>query len=404
MVMMKTKVAVLFGGRSVEHEVSIISGLQAYAALDRSKYDPLVLYIGKDGCFYTGEGLDTVAFYRDLPSSLQKAVRVLPVPSDKGIELVRYPMKKFGSNVIDSFEVALPVVHGTNVEDGTLMGYLEILGVPYAACDVTSSALGMDKYMMKAALRQAGLPVLDCVELNAKAYADNAEAVMDMVEAASAYPVIVKPVNLGSSVGISKANDRRKLRASLDLAFDFSPIVLVEKAVQPLREINCAVLGDRDEATASVCEEPFGNDEILSFGDKYLNGNKGAAKTGGDGAKSGGMSTLKRQCPADIPEEMTRRVQELAVKAFQTLGCMGVSRIDFLMNAETQELWINEINTIPGSLAFYLWEQTGVSFSELLDRMITLAFKRQRARAALTFTYESNILSGVSLSGAKGKA
>ncbi|MGN0171701.1 MAG: D-alanine--D-alanine ligase family protein [Acutalibacteraceae bacterium] len=402
--MMKTKVAVLFGGRSVEHEVSIISGLQAYAALDRNKYEPLVLYIAKDGGFYTGAGMDTVEFYRDLPSSLQKAVRVLPVASEKGVDLVRYPMKKFGNNVVDSFEVALPVVHGTNVEDGTLMGYLEMLGVPYASCDVTSSALGMDKYMMKAALRQAGLPVLDSIELNAKAYADDPEAVMDAVEAASAYPVIVKPVNLGSSVGISKADDRRKLRASLELAFDFSAAVLVEKAVQPLREINCAVLGDREDAIASVCEEPFGNDEILSFGDKYLNGGKGAAKTGANGAKSGGMSSLKRQCPANIPDEMTKRVQELAVKAFCTLGCMGVSRVDFLMNADTKELWINEINTIPGSLAFYLWEATGISFSELLDRMIALAFKRQRAREALTFTYESNILAGVSLGGAKGKA
>jgi len=273
--MMKTKVAVLFGGRSVEHEVSIISGLQAYAALDRSKYDPIVLYIGKDGAFYTGEGMDAVEFYRGLPAALKQAVRVLPVPSEKGVELVRYPMKKFGNNVVAEFEVALPVVHGTNVEDGTLMGFLEMLGVPYASCDITSSALGMDKYLMKSVLSKAGIPVLDAMELDAKTYAADADAVMDEVEKTMSYPVIVKPVNLGSSVGISKANDRRKLRAALELAFDFSTLVLVEQAVQPLREINCAVLGDRDDAIASACEEPFGNDEILSFGDKYLSGSKG---------------------------------------------------------------------------------------------------------------------------------
>lgn len=403
--MMKTKVAVLFGGRSVEHEVSIISGLQAYAALDREKYDPLVLYIGKDGAFYTGDGMDKVEFYRGLPAALKEATRVLPVPAAKGVDLVRYPMKKFGNNVVASFEVALPVVHGTNVEDGTLMGFLEMLGVPYASCDVTSSALGMDKYVMKAVLRQAGLPVLDATLLDTKSYAADMDAVMDTVEQTVAYPVIVKPVNLGSSVGISKASDRQRLRAALDLAFDFSSLVLVEQAVQPLREINCAVLGDRDDAIPSACEEPFGNDEILSFGDKYLSGGKGgktgAAKTGG--AKSGGMSSLKRRCPADIPADMTAKVQELAVKTFKALGCTGVSRIDFLMNADTQELWINEINTIPGSLAFYLWEETGISFSELLDRMIALAFKRERVKESLTFTYETNILAGVSLN-PSGKA
>ncbi len=404
--MMKTKVAVLFGGRSVEHEVSIISGLQAYAALDREKYEPVVLYIGKDGGFYTGEGLDTIEFYRGLPASLKTAVRVLPVPTEKGVELVRYPMKKFGNNVVAEFETALPVVHGTNVEDGTLMGFLEMLGVPYASCDVTSSALGMDKYVMKAVLKAAGIPVLDAIEFDAKTYAADSEAVMDRIEREIGYPLIVKPVNLGSSVGISKAGDRRKLRAALDLAFDFSPLVLTEKAVEPLREINCAVLGDREEAVASACEEPFGNDEILSFGDKYLSGGKGG-KTGGaktGGAKSGGMSSLKRRCPAEIPAEMTEKVQTLAVETFKALGCMGVSRIDFLMKADSGELWVNEINTIPGSLAFYLWEETGISFAQLLDRMIQLSFKRQRTREALTFTYDTNILSGVSLGTPGGKA
>ncbi len=407
--MMKTKVAVLFGGRSVEHEVSVISGLQAYAALDREKYEPVVLYIGKDGGFYTGEGLDAIEFYRGLPASLKNAVRVIPVPSEKGVELVRYPMKKFGNNVVAEFETALPVVHGTNVEDGTLMGFLETLGVPYASCDVMSSALGMDKYVMKAVLKAAGIPVLEAVEIDAKTFAADSDAVMDRLENEVGYPMIVKPVNLGSSVGISKAGDRRKLRASLDLAFDFSSLILVEKAIEPLREINCAVLGDREEAIASACEEPFGNDEILSFGDKYLSGGKGgkAGKSGGvktGGAKSAGMSSLKRRCPAEIPDEMTAAVQRMAVETFKALGCMGVSRIDFLMKADTGELWVNEINTIPGSLAFYLWEETGLSFSKLLDRMIQLSFKRQRTREALTYTYDTNILAGVSLGTPGGKA
>ncbi len=394
---MKTKVAVLFGGRSVEHEVSVISGIQAFCALDREKYDPIPLYIGKDNAFYTGPHMGDIESYKDLPACIAKATRVLLVPSSGGVDLVRFPMKKFGSNLVDTFQVALPVVHGTNVEDGTLMGYLEMLNVPYAACDVTSSALGMDKYQMKAALRQAGLPVLDALQVGGREYAENGEAVLRQIEEKIGYPLIVKPVNLGSSVGISKAKDRAALEAALDTAFGFSPRVLVEKAVQHLREINCAVLGDAEEAQASVCEEPLNATDILSYQDKYMSGGKSAKS----GAK-GGMSSLARRCPADIPEELTHRVQELAVATFRALGCLGVSRIDFLNDKETGELWVNEINTIPGSLAFYLWEAAGVPFAELLDRMIALAFKRQRQREALTFSYDVNLLAGVSLGGAKG--
>ncbi|HIZ20959.1 MAG TPA: D-alanine--D-alanine ligase [Firmicutes bacterium] len=391
---MKTTVAVFFGGRSVEHEVSIISGIQAYAALDRSKYDVLPVYISKDNAFYTGAHMGEIDSYKDLKGCLAKADRVLLVPEGGRVQLVRYPMKKFGKNVVGAFDVALPVVHGTNVEDGTLMGMLEMLGVAYAGCDLTSSAVGMDKYLMKAALKQAGLPVLDAVVLGAREYLLDPAAGCARVEEAVAYPVIVKPVNLGSSVGISYAADREALEAAIDTAFGFASRVLVEPAVQNLREINCAVLGDADEAKASVCEEPVSSHEILDFSDKYLNN--------ADSAKSAGMSSLKRRLPAELPEGMTERVQELAVRTFQALGCCGVARIDFLNNRETGELWVNEINTIPGSLAFYLWEAAGLPFAKMLDKLIELAFKRKRERDALTFTYETNILDGVSLGGAKG--
>lgn len=395
---MQTKVAVLFGGRSVEHEVSIISGIQAYSALDRSKYAPIPVYISKNNQFYTGPHMGDIDSYKDMKACLNAATRVLLVPGAHGVDLVRYPMKKFGNNILDSFEVALPVVHGTNVEDGTLMGMLEMLGVPYAACDVTSSAAGMDKYLMKAALKQAGIPVLDALQYTGRRYAADSAAVLDEIENKIGYPVIVKPVNLGSSVGITRADNRTVLSEAMDTALSFSSRVLVEKAVEHLREINCAVLGDQDEAQASACEEPVGSDQILSYKDKYLSG----GKSGKAGGKSGGMSSLKRRCPADIPEELTKQVRDLAVKTFQALGCSGVSRIDFLNDTESGELWVNEINTIPGSLAFYLWEAAGVPFDKLLDRMLQLAFKRQRDREALTFSYDTNILSAVSLGGSKG--
>ncbi len=391
---MKTRVAVLFGGHSVEHEVSIISGLQALGALDTAKYDAFPLYISKENRFYVGENLRDVKAFRNMKECLAAATQVLPVAADGCVELVRYPMKKFGNNTVAAFDVAIPVVHGTNVEDGTLMGYLEMLGVPYAACDVTSSALGMDKYAMKAMLVQAGVPVLPAKLFAGRAYALDGDAVVAAIEAEIGYPVIVKPVNLGSSVGISKATDRAALVDALDLAVSFADRVLVERAVPNLREINCAVLGDAESARASACEEPLNAADILSFSDKYLQG--GSKKTGA----SGGMSDLKRRCPAELPDGMTERVQALAVATFQALGCLGVARVDFLNDKETGELWVNEINTIPGSLSFYLWQEVGVSFGELMDELVNLAFKRQRQREALTFTYESNILEG--FGGSKG--
>lgn len=391
---MKTKVAVLFGGRSVEHEVSIITGIQAFSALDRTKYEPLVLYITKDNCFYTGEVLEHIESYRDLPAALAAATRVVPVAGADGVELVRYPAKRWGNNTVATFEVAIPAVHGTNVEDGTLMGLLEMLNVPYTGCDLASSALGMDKFLMKSVLRDAGLPVLDALSFSGKVYAQDSDKVLNRLEETVGYPAIVKPVNLGSSVGIARADNREALVTALDNAFGYASRVLVEQAITPLREINCSVLGDTDAARASVCEEPVSCDEILSYKDKYL--------SGGKSAKSGGMADLKRRCPADIPEELAEQVRALAVKTFRALGCGGVARVDFLNNPETGELWVNEINTIPGSLSFYLWEATGVPFNQLLDEMIALAFKRQRNREALQFDYNTNLLSTVSLGGAKG--
>ena len=387
----KTKVAVLFGGNSVEHEVSVISGLQAFHALDREKYEPIPLYITKDNQFYTGEMIGDIKAYKKLKALLENSVRVLPVKSDEGgVDLIRYPFKKFGNNLIDNFEVALPVVHGTNVEDGTLMGMLEMLGVPYASCDVTASALGMDKGYMKSALQAAGVPVLPAREITGQDYAANGAKLVAELEEQFGYPMIVKPVNLGSSVGISLAKDHEGLINALDLASGFAARILVERAVQNLREINCAVLGDIYEAQASACEEPLNATDILSYQDKYMSGGKGGTK----GGKSGGMSDLKRRCPADIPDEMTQTVKELAVQTFKALGCLGVARIDFLNDKETGELWVNEINTIPGSLSFYLWEEEGMSFAELLDKMIALAFKRQREREALMFSIDSNLLAG----------
>ena len=400
---MKIKVGVLFGGKTVEHEISVISAIQAMGYLDRNKYDVIPIYITKDNEFYVGEDIGKIESYTDLPTLIKNSQRVIMVRDDNKVKLIKYPQKMLSKGFVDYIDIAFPVVHGTNVEDGTLQGYLKMFNIPYVGCDVLSSAVGMDKYVMKTVLKDNGIPVLDCKCYTAKQYDENEEAVIEEIEKAVGYPLIVKPVNLGSSIGISKAENRTELYDSLDTAFSYATKVLVETAVQNLKEINCSVLGDYEDAEASECEEPVSSDKILTFQEKYIG--DGSAK-GAKGAKGGvkssgskGMATLKRKIPADITAEQRDTIRQLAVKAFKCLGCGGVSRIDFMMDTATGNIWLNEINTIPGSLSFYLWEPIGVKYTELLDRMISLALKRERENESITYTFDSNVLQGVKLGG-----
>lgn len=403
---MKIKVAVLFGGKSTEHEISVISAIQAIGYLNKEKYDVIPVYIAKNNNMYIGEDIGKIESYTNLKALLSKSQRVIFVNDDDKVKIIKYPFKAFSKGVVDTVDIFFPIVHGTNVEDGTLQGFIKMLNAPYVGCDVLSSAVGMDKYVMKTVLKDNGIPVLDCKVFTSKSYDEDAESVVKEIEADIKYPVIVKPIDLGSSIGISKANNTDELYDSLENAFLFANKVLVEKAVENLKEINCAVLGDYTQATASECEEPVNGEGILSFADKYIgDGSAKGAKSGVKTSSSGsqGMATLKRKIPADITAEQKDIIQKYAVDAFKVLGCNGVSRIDFMMNTETGEIWLNEINTIPGSLSFYLWEPIGVPYSKLLDEMISLALKRDREEKSLTYTFESNVLEGVKLGGgAKG--
>ncbi len=399
---MKIKVGVFFGGQSVEHEVSIISGIQAVYAFNRDKYDIIPIYISKTNEMYVGESIDKIEEYRDLPALLKKSQKVILVNEGKKLNIVRYPMKKFGNNVLDYIDVAFPIVHGTNVEDGTLQGYLRTLCIPYVGPDVTSSAIGMDKYVMKTVLKDNNIPVLDCICCDVKKYNADSNGIIEKIEGRIPYPVIVKPINLGSSVGIKVAKDREGLEEAFDYAFQFANKLLVEKAITNLREINCSVLGDYEEAEASECEEPIGSDEILSYEDKYMSngGSKGSKSDApSSGSKGSGMANLSRKLPAPLTPELRERIRSMAVETFKVLNCNGVSRIDFMIDNDTNELYVNEINTIPGSLAFYLWEPVGVPYAELLDRMVMLALKRDRENNDLSFSFDTNILAGVSLGG-----
>ncbi len=392
---MKIRLGVFFGGKSVEHEVSVISALQACRSLNKEKYDIIPVYITKNTEFYIGENIGNIEAYRNIPALLKESSRVLPVGNNGTLELLHFPMKKFGNNIAAVIDCVLPIVHGTNVEDGALQGYLQTLGVPYGGCDVLSSALGMDKYAMKCVFADSGIPVLPASVVNIKEFTKDQNSVISLIESKTQYPVIVKPVNLGSSVGIRKAKDRDELLEALDYAFTFAMKVLVENAITELKEINCSVLGDYEDAEASECEEPVAQDEILSYQDKYVGGAKSS------GGKSG-MASLKRKIPADITKEQREEVRNMAVKAFKALGCAGVVRIDFMLDKSTGKIYLNEINTIPGSLAFYLWEPVGVKYTAMLDKLVELALKRARENKSITYSFDTNILENASFGGSKG--
>ena len=390
---MKTRVAMMFGGKSVEHEVSVISGIQAYMSMDTDKYDVIPVYMTKNNEMYIGDSIGDIESYKNIDELLKKSQRVIMINEDGRVKLVQYPVKKLGKNVEVGIDVAFPVVHGTNVEDGGFQGYLKTMGIPFVGCDVTASAIGMDKYITKLVLKESNVPVLDARLYTLSDYADM-ESMMNDIENVFGYPVIVKPVNLGSSVGISVAKSRVELANSVDDAFRYATKVLVEHAITNLREINCSVLGDENDAIASECEEPLHTKDILSYEDKYVSNAKGSG--------SKGMASVSRRIPAELTPEKREEVRELAVRSFKALGCNGVSRIDFMIDADTDKLYFNEINTIPGSLAFYLWEPVGVPYKELLDRMIQLALKRESTEESLTFTFDTNILNQASFGGSKG--
>lgn len=392
---MKINVAVLFGGKSVEHEVSVISALQAMQNMNKDKYQLYPVYITKKNELYYGEDLDKIEEYKNIPRLLEKSTKINIVTDGDKTYLLPQQQKLFSKQKpIAVIDVAFPIVHGTNVEDGALQGFIKTLNLPFVGCDVLASAICMDKYAMKVMLRDAGFPVLDGLRFTVTDY-KNSDIIIEKTEKKFGYPVVVKPVNLGSSVGISKADNKAEFEDALELAFTFADKILVEPAVVNLKEINCSVVGDYMEAEASELEEPVSADKILSYKDKYLDGGK---KTGG----SKGMTSLKRKIPADIPAETATEIKRIAVEAFKYLDCNGVVRIDYLMNSKTGEFWINEFNTIPGSLAFYLWEPLGIKYSELLDRLISLALKRQRNREEITYSFDTNILSSGALGGAKG--
>ena len=390
---MKIKLGVFFGGKSVEHEVSIITALQAIENMDKEKYDIVPIYIAKDNKMYCGDLMDDIKQYTHIDNLLNVSTQVTLAQRDNKVVLLRTNKKFYENEVYDYIDVAFPIVHGTNVEDGTLQGYLKMFNLPYVGPDVTASAVGMDKYVSKILFKENGIPVLDC-----KCYYKNEETedIVKSVEQDLEYPVIVKPINLGSSVGIAVAKNKEELEEAIEDSFTYSRKILIEKAIKNLKEVNCSVLGDYEECRASECEELDKTSDILSYEDKYISGGK---KTGG--AKQS-MNAGVLKLPADISDELKEEIQNLAKKTFKVLGCNGVIRIDFLIDQDINKVYVNEVNTIPGCLSFHLWRAAGIEYPELLDKMIELALKRNREESNMVFSFETNVLEGYANGGLKG--
>lgn len=380
---MKTNIGVFFGGRSTEHEISVISASQAMSAINKEKYNVTPIYISKSGKWYTGAALLDLANYRDTKSLIAKTEEVYMRAHYGDYNLYRVKKPLFGSDVVAKLDVVIPVLHGSNGEDGIFEGILESIGIPFAGCNTFSSANGMDKISMKMIMQACNIPVVDYVWFTDKQWFAQRDTIIADIEGNLGYPVIVKPANLGSSVGIGRATSREQLVEKIDEAEVYSTRLIVEHMVEDLQEINCSVLGDCDEYQTSVLEEPIKSGEILSYQDKYMGGSKGAK----------GMQASQKRIPAELPDDVTKRIQFLAGETFRVLSCHGVSRVDVIRDRSNGEIYVNEINTIPGSLSFYLWEATGIRFDQLMDRLVELALKRKRESANKTVSYDQNIFS-----------
>ena len=401
--MAKIQLGVIYGSRSCELEVSIISALQLMRAADTEKYDIIPIYISMKGIWYTGEPLLQMSAYTPFREELKGLTQVTLDLTPGSGALFAYEHSKgllgggLKQRIVARVDCAIPVLHGMHGEDGTLQGLLELANLPYTSPGVPGSAVGMDKIMMKKLFQGAGFPVLNGTWFAREQWKNDKDTVLREAEKEIGYPLYVKPANLGSSIGVSRVENRDSFEEALEVAFSFDRRVLIEQGLTNPIELNCSVLGFDSVIKASVLEMPVTSGALLSFGDKYLN----------SGSSSKGMASLARIIPAPVEDSMRDEIQQLSVDIFRELDCKGVVRIDYMFDKNSEKLYVTEINTIPGSMAFYLWEKTGLNYAGLIDRMVECAKKAHAEKNANDYAYASDILKNVQLggkTGAKGSA
>ena len=407
---MKIRVGVIFGGESVEHEVSIISAIQAMNKMDEDKYEIVPIYITKDREWYTGDMLRDIDVYQDLNLIKNYSSNVVLYYKDGSYVLQK--KKGLFKSVVREIDIAFPIVHGTNVEDGVLQGYLQTVGIPFVGPDVYAAVAGQDKTIMKDVWKEAGLPMTNYVWFYDVDYKQDKDEIMKKISKLK-YPLIIKPATTGSSVGISVAENETSLIEGIDEAIQYDSKIIVEEVVENLKEVNIAVMGNYEHQKLSEIEEVLSGNKFLTYQDKYIGGGKGKMKGAMKApakTPSKGMASANRKIPADLSEKTRNEIEEIAHTAFKVLGSAGNSRIDFLIDDKTSKVYINEINSIPGSLAFYLWDAKGVDFTSVLDEMINTGIKDYKKRISKTHSFETNILAGFAsnggvkgMKGAKGK-
>ncbi len=396
---MKIRVGVLFGGCSVEHEVSIITAVQAMENIDQEKYEIVPIYITKDRTWYTGKMLMDMEVYRDFDSLKKYAKKVVLV--NKNGEFFLQKANGLFNKTVAEIDLAFPIVHGKNVEDGSLQGYLDSIGIPYVGCKVLGAALGQDKVVQKMIMQASNIPTPKYVWFYDSEYLTNQDAILKDIKKLG-YPVIVKPATLGSSVGISVAKNETEIDTRINEAIKYDNKIIVEEMVSNLLEVNCSVCGNYEYQRTSAIAEMLTKNDFLTFEDKYIGSGKGKAKGPKTGAKnSGKISTGEMIVPARIDKSTENKIKELSIETFRALNLAGTTRIDFLINKETKEVYVNEPNTIPGSFAFYLWKAEGKEYKTLLDDMMTIAIKEFKNQSKKVQSFESNILSTYH-GGAKG--
>lgn len=384
---MRIKVGFIFGGESVEHEVSIISAIQAMNKIDEEKYEVVPIYITKDREWYNGELLKDIEVYQDL-KLLKKYAKNVVLYYKNGSYVLQ--TKGLFKRIVNTIDIAFPVVHGTNVEDGVLQGYLQSVGIPFVGSNVYASVVGQDKVYMKNIWEKAGLNMAKYTWFYDYDYRNNQDKILKEIDKIG-YPVVVKPATTGSSVGIGVASTKDEIIDAIDEAIQYDSKIIVEEKVENLKEVNIAVMGNYERQKLSAIEEVMSSNKFLTFDDKYIGNGKSKGKFK---VASKGMASLNRKLPADLSKEVKEKVEDMAINAFKVLGTSGNARIDFMINSKTNKVYINEINSIPGSLAFYLWEEASVSFTDLLDEMINIGIKDYKKRSAKIHSFDSNILSG----------
>lgn len=387
--MKRLRIGLIFGSRSVEHEVSIVTAHQVIQTIDKGKYEVVPIYITKEGYWFTGKKLLELEGFKNLPALVSDLEKVYISPDSSVKSLVRPSKKLFTKASSIEIDVVFPLVHGTFGEDGTLQGLLELANIPYVGAGVLGSALGMDKITMKAVFKENHLPVVKYVWFLRNEWKYKQEEIISKIETSLKYPLFVKPANLGSSIGISKTKNREDLIYALEVASHYDRRLIVEESLEGAIEINCSVLGN-EEPFPSVCEQPISWEEFLNYDEKYLRG-----------GKTSGLKGAERRIPAPISPDLTEKIQKLAVNTFKAIDCRGVARVDFLVNTEKGQIFVNEINTIPGSLSFYLWEASGIKFPELIDKLINLANDAYREKSKTIYSYDSKLITHLSNSSFK---